>query len=442
MKSINVEYPPISTMQYDNMERIPNICRDYINGVIDEKNEIGQIIEDLEWSDEIFDKLVEILVVSQKEIRKYLLIRTCHIFFKLFIQKNWTFDHVPIGLKKMFLLCGGDNKSKYDITNLIGLGMFLGKAITFGESRFVMTILFNPHYNYIEHISEVDMEYICNDVYHILINYKSRLKNCFRFPEDDESKFKEQNVMDFYQLAYALVTSKQMFNMKWITHIEYKRCLKQNYSNASFADPCNTAKTYKCVGLNWETHVSVLCDIIELKLLVHDGDKPREINKYGLTYFNSPNLVVDFSKETKTKLPSRYVLSSKVADWRSKWRQYHAVFEDDKLCFGNRVLIRQDKYPLFGEIVCELKSFYPKHITVMEPFDSRRVLFCLTELYTNSYICISDQENKLSSFFKITSQLPLELRMRIVNITFNKNELFIDTTNLIEDASIELFLMS
>ena len=222
------------------MKILSDICLNYVDGPIDEYDKIGIIIKHFQWSDDEINKIADICSKSNMEMRKYLLLRVCHKYFNASLHNNNIYYHqyVPIGLKKMFALCGGAKKSKYDITNLIGFGLFLSRAIMHGESEFVTTLLFDSYYNYIETISEIDLEYIIVCVHFVYNHIKTYLEilkitkkiyrndplisSCLTTYEQNMGFDKQENIVSFYRLFYALVSSHKILNFNWIAYDEMK----------------------------------------------------------------------------------------------------------------------------------------------------------------------------------------------------------------------------
>lgn len=405
---------------HENIKFQNLLCQISLLDSIDDSKKINDVIAEFE----------RICMNTNMRTRKYVMIRMCHCLFK---DINFKLNgYIPMPLKRIFGLCSGGERGEYHITCLIGLGYFLAYAAMVGESRFVEILLFDSQYNYIETMSELDIVILYQSILRFLskinvtmggesimlnepydVNFINHCKiNVAMFTSDKNSAEKR---IDLYRLAHSLFSSKKF--LLCINKINESGFLNRSAGLKRFFKFCNGMWHY-----NYFFYAFLLFRWVE---------RPEECI--------APSVPMDYSRKllinSSVGIPVSRINSSEV----------QAYLEN--LC--NEKITPIELFGLFSihsgyKLVVEagipvlldaMKNHLPSGTNEYNDVDfisQKDQVLCMTELHESSYIDLKNDDDDVSRFFNISSQLPIEMKMHLINMMDGTKSKF--TNNLFKDS--------
>ena len=300
-----------------------------ING---DNNQIKSALSDLEWSDKLWTDFANSAHDLQISDRSAIMKRLVHHFIPSYCE-NQHFLTVPTGLKRMLLMC---NNSVCDV---LGIGAFLAKAVSLGESDFVRTLLFDPKHNWFDRLSEFDLFCLCEMFDMLLFNLAF---------SDVYRKQKKSNMEKLYFLVRDVISSKAFFNLKWMTYglrdpeegdLD-NEMTEFHVSEMKLTKPCNEARLYKCIFRDWTDDTFLTADNQEMKIWVI-GEKLFCVKeKEYLKLWGHIKSSMNFNNAGEEIIETTNVHPEPFANWRNHLQYFENPsnrYSDDIYDFGEDI---------------------------------------------------------------------------------------------------------
>ena len=198
---------------------------------------------------------------------------------------------------------------------------------------------------------------------------------------------------------------------------------------------CDYDRFYKCIFSDFKRYVSISSNFSSMSELVLrqviKGETYARLDKWNVKFsdwLTEYSQDIKLNNKTDSYFPAKHTFSESVVQHRNNWDKKGADpsktihFSPFELCFF------------------KLKSLISNSINTDDNQYRALDILCLMEIYMESYVKCNIKE--VDSFFKISSKLPVEIKMRVANLVCNENKIFVNTKYIRQNASMQLFWIS